>query len=110
MTNHSNIISSFKDEAKELIECGNSTEKSYGRGMLEVLRRYEQLLDEFKQYKKESIKWSVEDFIEYDHPTHKIDRETAQTALEDMISHHDASYGISWASVEYGIELYGIKK
>jgi hypothetical protein len=109
MTNHGNIISSFKDEAKELIECGNSTEKSYGRGMLEVLRRYEQLLAEFEQYKKESIKWSIEDFTQFKHPTHTIDRETAQYVLENMIRVHDAEFGITWIDVEYLIEQHGTK-
>jgi len=57
MTNHGNIISSFKDEAKELIECGNSTEKSYGRGMLEVLKKYELLLAETKKmYSENEVK------------------------------------------------------
>ena len=57
MTNHGNIISSFKDEAKELIECGNSTEKSYGRGMLEVLKKYELLFAETKKmYSENEVK------------------------------------------------------
>jgi len=57
MTNHGNIISSFKDEAKELIECGNSTEKSYGRGMLEVLKKYELLFAETKKmYSEDEVK------------------------------------------------------
>ncbi len=73
-------------------------------------KMYEQLLAEFEQYKKESIKWSVEDFTEYDHPTHTIDRETAQKALEEMIYHHDSEYGISWRSVDYYIKEYGTPK
>ena len=73
-------------------------------------KMYEQLLAEFEQYKKESIKWSVEDFTEYDHPTHTIDRETAQYVLENMIRVHDAEFGITWQKVEYYIEEYGTPK
>jgi len=57
MTNHFNIIDSFKDEAKELIDIGNSIEKSYGRGMLEVLKKYELLLAETKKmYSENEVK------------------------------------------------------
>jgi hypothetical protein len=73
-------------------------------------KMYEQLLMEFEQYKKESIKWSVEDFIDYDHPTHTITVEDAQMALEQMIRSHDANLGISWAEVEYYLEDYGTEK
>jgi hypothetical protein len=71
---------------------------------------YEQLLAEFQQYKKESIKWSVQDFIEYNDSAYTIDKEAAQEALEDMIKHHDASYGITWNDVAYYIEEYGTEK
>jgi type IV secretory pathway TrbF-like protein len=71
---------------------------------------YEQLLAEFNQYKEESIKWSVEDFTEYNHPTHKIDRRTAQYVLENMIRVHDAEFGITWIDVEYLIEQHGTPK
>ena len=71
---------------------------------------YEQLLAEFQQYKKESIKWSVQDFTLYDHPTHFVTEEQAQKILEIMISHHDSEYGISWRDVAYYIEEYGTEK
>jgi hydroxypyruvate isomerase len=73
-------------------------------------KMYDDLLAEFEQYKRESIKWSVEDFTNYDHPTHTITEEDAQHALETMISEHDASVGISWYHVEYYIEDYGTEK
>jgi hypothetical protein len=73
-------------------------------------KMYKQLLAEFEQYKKESIKWSVEDFTEYDHPTHTIDRETAQYVLENMIRVHDAECGINWESIKIFIELFGTSK
>jgi len=55
---------------------------------------------EFEQYKKESIKWCVDDFIELDMPGWTITPEEAQEALEDMIGNHDASTGIKWRTVE----------
>lgn len=69
--------------------------------------KYEKLLQEFEQYKKESIKWSIEDFTEYNHPIYEINKEQAQEALEDMIHHHDANYGISWNTIEHYIGEYG---
>lgn len=73
-------------------------------------KMYEDLLAEFEQYKKESIKWSVEDFTEYEHPTHQVNEEQARECLRDMIRHHDASYGVCWSDVEYFIEQYGTEK
>lgn len=68
-------------------------------------KEYDALKAEFEQYKKESIKWSVEDFTEYD--GYKISRNKAQEALEDMISNHDASIGINWYTIEYYLDKYG---
>lgn len=72
--------------------------------------KYYALLSEFEQYKRESIKWSVEDFTDYDHFTHTITKEQSQHALETMIENHDASIGISWNTIEYYIEIYGTLK
>jgi len=72
--------------------------------------KYESLLKEFEQYKKESVKWSVEDFTWYEHDTYTINEEQAQEALERMIQKHDASYGISWDTVDYYIGEYGTLK
>jgi hypothetical protein len=58
-------------------------------------QKYEQLLAEFEQYKRESIKWSVEDFME----NGDITEEQAQQALEAMIQNHDANFGITWETV-----------
>jgi len=68
---------------------------------------YNVLLKDFEQYKRESIKWSVEDFTEYDHSRYTINEEQGQEALESMIRKHDATLGISWWTIEYYIELYG---
>ena len=72
--------------------------------------KYESLLKEFEQYKKESVKWSVEDFTWYEHDTYTINEEQAQDALERMINKHDASIGITWDTIEYYICEYGTLK
>lgn len=70
-------------------------------------QKYKLLLEEFEQYKKESVKWSVEDFTEYDQDDYTITKEQAQEALEKMIRDHDASVGIMWETIEHYIELFG---
>jgi hypothetical protein len=48
--------------------------------------KYEALLKEFEQYKKESIKWSAEDFYYLaEDMGYQITWEQCQEALEDMI-------------------------
>ncbi len=64
---------------------------------------------EFAQYKKESVKWSIEDFLDYEKPGWTITKEQAQEALEQMIHKHDASIGITWDSIEHYYEQYGLK-
>jgi Cys-tRNA synthase (O-phospho-L-seryl-tRNA:Cys-tRNA synthase) len=76
----------------------------------EAILKYNKLLEEFEQYKKESVKWSIEDFTEYDYPTYTINKEQAQEALERMIHKHDASLGINWDTIEYYITEYGTLK
>jgi hypothetical protein len=81
------------------------------RGFIEGAKwqqeKYEALLKEFEQYKKESIKWSLQDFTEYEHPRYTINEYQAQDALERMIDEHDANFGISWSVIHYYIEEYG---
>jgi len=78
------------------------------QNQLEV--KYEALLKEFEQYKRESVKWSIEDFTEYNHNKYTITPEQAQEALERMIYKHDASIGITWNTIEYYITEYGTIK
>lgn len=66
--------------------------------------------DEFEQYKKESIKWSIEDFLEYPQDKYDITEEQAQDALERMIRKHDANIGITWVTIYYYITKYGTLK
>ena len=75
-----------------------------------ITRQYLGLVDEFAQYRRESVKWSVEDFLDYDHPTHDITPENSQIALEYMIRRHDCSRGLSWDDVAYHIETFGTRK
>lgn len=76
---------------------------------IDYKKRYESLQEEFEKYKRESIKWSVEDFTTMEKEGWSITKKQAQEALEDMIRRHDAQYGISWDTVEYYIEEYGKK-
>jgi len=72
-------------------------------------KAYHDLLKEFKQYQKESIKWCVIDFIDLE-DDYDITEEQAQEALVAMINNHDANYGITWDNVGYYKSMYGTKK
>ena len=55
------------------------------------------LKNEFEQYKRESVKWSWEDFYEEAKAIgYKCSKKKAQELLEEMISNHDAELGINW--------------
>jgi hypothetical protein len=77
---------------------------------MDYKKMYEELFTEFNQYKKESIKWSVEDFLDFESETHTITPEQAQKTLELMISNHDSQYGVNWWTVEWYIQIYGTEK
>lgn len=62
---------------------------------------------EFEQWKKESVKWCVEDFTMYQMEGMQITRAQAQEALERMIYKHDANEGIHWITIEHYLEQYG---
>jgi hypothetical protein len=64
---------------------------------------------QYEKYRKESIKWDVEDFIYYDLEGYTMDLEQSEAALQDMINNHDAEDGITWNTVEYYITKYGTK-
>ena len=72
---------------------------------LEALRK------EFEQWKKESIKWSIDDFYtqiqcrrEYDEDNY--DETKFQECLEMMIQNHDANVGIDWTDIDYYLDEY----
>tara|TARA_R110000868_G_scaffold290022_1_gene550251 strand:+ start:8250 stop:8963 length:714 start_codon:yes stop_codon:yes gene_type:complete len=71
---------------------------------------YDELTASFEQYKRESIKWSVEDFLWMEVDGYTITREQAQEGLEAMIYNHDASHGIGWHTLDYFYQEYGSKK
>ena len=68
-------------------------------------------LEDFEQYKRESIKWSIEDF-EAQAKNHCddekweliYDRNKFQDALERMINKHDAEWGVNWTSIDCYLE------
>lgn len=90
-------------------EVDNSELALIKEALGEMTRRYAELEEEFEQYRRESIKWSVEDFLDYSHITHTITMEQAQMALEDMIRNHDAENGVTWWTIASYIEKYGTR-
>lgn len=82
---------------------------SWERIALRAEKALKELQKEFEQYQRESIKWSVEDFTWLELEGWEISEKKAQEALEDMIHHHDAQYGIGWPTVEYYLMEYGKK-
>lgn len=77
---------------------------------MDYKQKYEELLDEFEQYKKESIKWSKDDFLYLEmNDGWSITEDQAQDALEDMIYHHDANEGINWNTIDYYYQKHGTK-
>ena len=72
-------------------------------------KKLRQLTAEFKEYRETSISWSVEDFLmRAKDIRYKITAAQARKALYRMIHHHDAEYGIGWATLDYYIEEYGV--
>ena len=86
----------------QVLEYGNF-EYILGR---EDYAAYLKLKQEFEQYKKESIKWGVEDFLSLEVEGYHITPENAQKALERMIEMHDASIGINWEVVRFWFEEF----
>ena len=76
--------------------------------LIQAERNLKALREEFEQYKKESVKWSIEDFIGIaESKGYKISKQKAQEALEHMISKHDAELGITWITIDYYLKIYG---
>lgn len=72
--------------------------------------------DLLRKKAKQSISWSVDDFqalaIEKCNDNDEqlwgqyYNKDMFEAALEDMISHHDCSVGITWDTVDYYLETY----
>ena len=71
------------------------------------------LKTELRQYNKESIKWSIEDFEQkvndWKNPE-KYDPAKFQDALERMIEKHDAEIGITWETIGCYLDDYCLKE
>jgi len=72
------------------------------------------LADEIRQYKEESVKWSIEDFEEqannFGNNPKDYDASKFQDALELMIRKHDAELGISWETVQCYLNSHCLKE
>lgn len=75
-----------------------------------IVKQYIAMVDEFAQYRRESIKWTAEDLVYYPHPTHTISMEQAQVALINMVSNHDPEIGITWQTIAEYVERHGTKR
>lgn len=82
-----------------------STKKIQTLTFGELARKYIQLAKKFENYKKESIKWSVEDVlvVAKDH-SYKISHAQAKKILRETIRKHDATLGIDWETFLPGIQ------
>ncbi len=83
----------------------DKTNKIIGKSKFKLLK------EEFEQYKLESIKWGIEDFINTaSHIDYKISKEEVQSALEKMIYDHDSNNGINWNTIDYYVRKFGTPK
>lgn len=85
--------------------------------LIKVFPREVQLIENIlEDVRRTSITWSVEDFE--DRAEEKkgenwrdfYDETKFEDALESMIHHHDAEYGITWDSIDYYLDEMCIRK
>ena len=73
-----------------------------------------ELANEIEQYKKESVKWSIEDFQKeasyFNKDQETYDPTKFQKALELMISNHDAETGITWEILQFYLDEHCLKE
>ena len=81
------------------------------KGKLAKLEKdHKELQAEFEQYKRESLKWSIEDLLwRAEYMGYALTKDQAQEALERMIEKHDPELGVTWITVDYFVEEYGEK-
>lgn len=80
--------------------------KTMKEEIINYKEKYESLLKEFEQYKKESIHYTIEDIIESS-SLYEITNQEAQRALEDMVADVDKNEGIDSTTFENYLEAYG---
>lgn len=69
------------------------------------------ILDEYEEKMVGAIRWATDDMIaQATGEGWELSEEDAQTALEDMISHHDCNLGITWETIHYYISQYKPKE
>lgn len=102
----------MRNDKQELENLVNQMwqERNY-QGISDLLNQLLDVKTEFEQYKRESVKWSVEDFLgRAEDLNYELTDEQAQDALEDMIRKHDCTIGITWDTVDFWVDYYGTKK
>lgn len=96
----------LKQEAQELLDFGNSTEKARGYGMMQVI----EFVEEKYVPRNKSITWNVEDFKmrakqkEQSNWKKVYDKSKFKEALKMMIHSHDAEIGITWDTLDYWLD------
>lgn len=120
----------LKEQAQELIDFGNASEKVEGYGMLKALK----FVENNYTHNSRCVSWSVKDFEGraeeiwlgytkkskfYDTPPkfpyarkwqHVFDSSKFEEALFTMIRKHDASLGISWDTIDFYLDDMCLRK
>lgn len=85
--------------------------------LIKVFLREVQLIEDvLEDVRRTSITWSVEDFEgraeekKGENWRDFYDETKFEDALESMIHHHDAEYGITWDSIDYYLDEMCIRK
>ena len=85
--------------------------------LLKVYPREVRLIEQIiEDVRRTSVTWSVEDFEgraeekKGENWRDFYDETKFEDALESMIHHHDAEYGITWDSIDYYLDEMCIKK
>lgn len=102
------MLKELREQAQELLQCGNSKEQAKGEGMMTVINQIE---DNYVP-RATSITWSIEDFelraekLQGKRWKEVFNEELFQENLEEMINNHDANYGVAWESIDFYLENY----
>lgn len=84
--------------------------KNLKKQIQELKSKLTKLERKHEQYKRESIKWGVGDFMGRAKDTgYTISRAKAQDSLEEMIRRHDCNFGITWDTLDFYIQQNGKK-